>query len=104
MRTSELHTTCPPVEATEPYVGLRPSDRHERHLIFGRDRDAQFLLDKVFAASLTVFYGQSGLGKSSILRALLIPRLEEADALVLQFDAWSSETPTASLKHLLVEK
>lgn len=87
----------------KPYVGLRPYERNEQHLLFGRHRDTQFLSDKILSARLTVLYGQSGLGKSSLLRALVIPKLEENDARVIYFDAWSGEEPELALKDALVK-
>ena len=86
-----------------PYVGLRPYEPHERGIFFGRDQDAQFLSDKVFASRLTLFYGQSGLGKSSLLRALVIPALEQDDAHVVYFDSWGGKNPTAELKSALID-
>jgi len=42
--------------------------------MFGRNRDAaDFSGDRTLSGRLTVLYGQSGLGKSSLLRALVIP-------------------------------
>ena len=77
--------------AKAPYVGLRPFNRQDRDIFFGRERDAHFLLDKIFASNLTLLYGQSGSGKTSLLRALVIPQLEEQeDAIVAYFDAWTS--------------
>jgi len=100
-------TSSPEPTATgheTPYVGLRPYERHEQDIFFGRHQDAQFLTDKVLSTKLTLLYAQSGLGKSSLLRALVIPKLEEEeDARVIYFDAWSGETPTADLKCALVE-
>ncbi len=40
----------PQVEPAEPYVGLRPYDREDRAVFFGRERDARFLVDKELAA------------------------------------------------------
>ncbi len=28
---------------SDPYVGVRPFERHERDIFFGRDQDARFL-------------------------------------------------------------
>src|SRR5947209_4405114 len=90
-----------PVE--RPYIGLRPYDRKERSIFFGRDRDARFLCDKIFASRLMLFYAPSGFGKSSLLRTLVIPLLEEESARAIYFDAWTSEDPTAALKAKLIE-
>src|SRR5262245_2837069 len=90
----QRQSALPPADpVTAPYVGLRPFEREERGVFFGRDRDARFLADKIFSARLTLLYSQSGLGKSSLLRALVIPLLEQDDACVVYFDAWSGDDP-----------
>lgn len=105
MATADTELNEPEPGLTEPYVGLRPFERDEHAIFRGRDRDAQFFCDKVFAARLTLLYGGSGLGKSSLLRALIIPRFEEEeDAQVLYFDAWAGENPALDLKAALVER
>ncbi len=90
--------------STSPYVGLRPYDRRDRHLFHGREHDALLLTNKIFATPLTLFYAQSGFGKSSLLRALVIPKLEDDDAMVVYFDAWSGEEPAAALKSVLIDR
>ena len=87
-----------------PYVGMRPFERNEQAIFFGRKRDAALLRDKVFSARLTVLYGPSGIGKSSILRTLLVPFLEDQEARVIYFDDWSGDDPTATLRGRLIEE
>jgi WD40 repeat protein len=87
-----------------PYVGLRPFEREEHEIFFGRDLDARLLTNKVFSARLTLLYSQSGLGKSSLLRALVISNLEEQQARALYFDAWTVENPTKALKEAIIKK
>jgi len=60
-------------------------------------------MDSILSTRLTLLYGQSGLGKSSLLRALVIPDLENEDVRVVYFDAWAGENPTRDLKHSLVQ-
>src|SRR5262245_2142329 len=87
--------------APTPYVGLRPYEREERDWFFGREQDAQFLCDKILSARLTILYSQSGLGKSSLLNALVVPQLEDSHSLVIQYDAWSQKDPARALKQEL---
>ncbi len=84
-----------------PYVGLRPFERDERHLFFGRDRDATILCDKILGARLTLFYAQSGLGKSSLLRTLVVPQLEAEHCRVVYHDAWTGDRPADTLNAAL---
>ncbi len=88
---------------SEPYVGMRPFASEERSVFFGRERDAQILTDRILSARLTVLYAQSGVGKSSLLRAAVMPGLSQAGALVVYFDAWSSSDASASLRQALID-
>ena len=59
-----------------PYVGPRPFERAEAHLYFGRDREASDLVSLITAHSEVLLYAQSGAGKTSLVRAKLVPDLE----------------------------
>ena len=50
-----------------PYVGLDPFDSAHTDYFFGRRRESKIIADHVVARPLTVLYGPSGVGKSSIL-------------------------------------
>jgi tetratricopeptide (TPR) repeat protein len=88
-------------ETISPYPGLRPFERHERDFFFGRDRDAELLSNKIFASRLTLLFGQSGRGKSSLLRTLLIPQMEAEGARVFSFDEWAVPEPLPILAERL---
>ena len=88
-------------ETISPYPGLRPFERHERDFFFGRDRDAELLSNKIFASRLTLLFGQSGRGKSSLLRTLLIPQMEAEGARVFSFDEWAVPEPLSLLAERL---
>ena len=45
---------------------------------FGRDAEIRELFERVQHRPLTVLFGQSGLGKTSLLQAGLVPRLRDA--------------------------
>lgn len=66
-----------------PYVGPRSFEREDQKKFFGRDREAKTLLSLVLSQRLVLFYAQSGAGKSSLLKARLIPDLEEEGFSVL---------------------
>ena len=63
-----------------PYVGLKSYSEEDAALFFGRDRERQALLGNVRTARFTLLYAQSGAGKSSLLRAGVVPRLRELGA------------------------
>ena len=56
-------------EVACPYIGLKPFSEKERFLFFGREADAKRLVNKILSARVTLFYGPSGVGKSSLLIA-----------------------------------
>ncbi|WP_155059462.1 nSTAND1 domain-containing NTPase [Streptomyces blattellae] len=64
-------------EAAPPYRGLARFEPGDRELFFGRDRVAEDLKQLVCDHRFAVLFGASGSGKSSLLRAGLIPRLRE---------------------------
>ena len=58
-----------------PFVGPRIFEESDAHLFFGREADADALLSLVLSRRLVLFYAPSGAGKSSLIRARLIPDL-----------------------------
>lgn len=62
------------------YPGVQPFRNEQQHLFFGRDEDAFRLLSQVTGEKLTVLFGKSGYGKSSLIEAGLFPALERENA------------------------
>lgn len=65
-----------PVTIKNPYPGLRPFEPEEFGSFFGRDRQIDELLDKLRNRRFVAIVGLSGSGKSSLVRAGLIHRLQ----------------------------
>jgi predicted chitinase len=64
------------IEALEnPFPGLRPFEFHENHLFFGREGQSQQLIVKLSANRFLAAVGASGSGKSSLVRAGMLPAL-----------------------------
>ena len=63
------------VDARNPWLGLASFTEESRAYFYGRDEEVAELARRVQRKLLTVLFGQSGLGKTSILRAGLVPRL-----------------------------
>ena len=63
-----------------PYRGLAPFGESELDglLFFGRERETEVVTANLIASRLTVVYGPSGVGKSSLLRAGVARRVREA--------------------------
>src|SRR5262249_16519684 len=64
-----------------PYVGPRPFALGEQ--LYGRQREELDLLDLLIAERIVLVYSPSGAGKTSLLQAALIPRLEKEGFRVL---------------------
>lgn len=64
------------VVQTTPFPGLRPYQAGESDLFFGRDEQVDELLGRLREGRLVAVVGTSGSGKSSVVRAGLLPALE----------------------------
>lgn len=72
-----------------PYVGLQPYTEEERDFFFGRERDQRVITSNLYASSMTVLYGASGVGKSSVLMAGVVPMLRtKPRTAVVVFREW----------------
>ncbi|MEV0254626.1 DNA-binding protein [Streptomyces sp. NPDC050732] len=79
-RETEAGAGVPQEETAEaPYRGLVRFEVGDRDLFFGRARLTDDLLGLARAHRVTAVFGPSGSGKSSLLRAGLIPCLREAE-------------------------
>lgn len=58
-----------------PFPGLRPFEQDEAHLFFGRDGQSDELIRKLRRTRFLAIVGTSGSGKSSLVRAGLLPSL-----------------------------
>jgi len=63
------------VDARSPWLGLASFTEETRAYFYGREEEIAELARRVQRKLLTVLFGQSGLGKTSILRAGLVPKL-----------------------------
>ena len=79
------------LDADNPWPGPEAFRQEDSKFFFGRDRARDALTRLVLQNRLVLLYGRSGLGKTSLLRAGVFPRLEDAQTLPiyvrLQFGA-----------------
>ena len=84
----------PPLDPAplDPFVGFRPFERREADFFFGREKDATRLANMLISSNLSVMYGDSGVGKSSLLNAQLGRALSaiEPDWISIYFNEWQS--------------
>jgi len=83
--------TRPIVEAREeiprperPYKFLDYFEARDVPIFYGREWEAPALQRQIMAHKLTVLYGASGVGKTSVLQVGVIPRLEEDGCVTFQ--------------------
>src|SRR6516165_727937 len=92
------------LDADNPWPGLMPFTEATQAFFHGRDAEAAELLRRVRRERLTILFGQSGLGKTSLLCAGLFPRLRAADFLpvYIRLD-WTTAhiSPVAQIKQAL---
>ena len=104
-----------------PYVGLTPFTESDAPFFFGREKERRIISANLLASRLTLLYGASGVGKSSIIRAGVQrdfrARAEKAlasglfpESIVVVFTGWRddpvaglAECVEASVKELLGE-
>lgn len=72
------------LSSQNPWPGLRAFTENDREFFFGRERETAELLTIVKRNAVVVLYGQSGLGKTSLLQAGLFPDLKQLDFLPLR--------------------
>ena len=63
------------VDSQHPWLGLASFTEETRQYFYGREDEVAELGRRVQRKLLTILFGQSGLGKTSILRAGIVPRL-----------------------------
>lgn len=84
-----------------PFCGLRPFGDDDAALFAGRDGEVELVAANLQAARLTILYGPSGVGKSSLLRAGAAHRIEARESAaraagkpasrVLVHDEWAGD-------------
>lgn len=92
-----------------PYVGLTPYTVQDTEYFFGRAKDTEIITANLVAARLTLLYGASGVGKSSVLQAGVIHGLQAQaqreiqengapEYIVVYFNRWRDDPIPALLK------
>lgn len=100
------------VKALEtPYKGLVPFTEEDAAFFFGRERERDNIISRLLASRLTLLYGPSGVGKSSVLsagvahhlRELIRESLDEGitpEFVVIVFSLWRDDPLESLSKHI----
>ena len=93
-------------EIESPFKGLAAFEDSDLDalLFFGRERDAKVIEANLVASRLTVLYGSSGVGKSSVVQAAVARALRalREGPLVVVWSGWGHE-PTSSLANAIAD-
>ena len=86
---------------SSPYPGLRPFMKSEWPIFFGRERMVDEAIARLVRQHLLVVHGDSGCGKSSLIRAGVLARLEQEVARDgLAWRTCTAEPGESPLQHL----
>ncbi len=88
------------VDETCPYQGLEAFGKEQARFFFGQEKVVQLLMETLGQANFVPIIGASGSGKSSVVRAGLIPQLEKNGWRVLE-PIMPGVEPLAELKRAL---
>ena len=86
-----------------PYLGLRPYQESEKDKFFGRQHEIHILTDKILAHRLTLLVAASGVGKSSLLQAGVMPALRASGMADLIYHNDWALNPLLDLKKTIVK-
>ena len=78
VQISVAKVTQQPLNKNSPYQGLKRFNLKDRDRFFGRDTLIARLFEAVNRSKLSLVLGASGSGKSSVVRAGLIPELKKS--------------------------
>lgn len=86
------------VQKSYRYPGIQAFKREDAHIFFGRDKDQANIVRLVKLRQFLVLHGKSGLGKSSLLSAGVIPKLEDISSSALSQDDPNSKFQVLELR------
>jgi tetratricopeptide (TPR) repeat protein len=90
--------TTSETQRRSPYQSLIPYDEKDAPFFFGREKETRVITANLFASRLTLLYGASGVGKSSVLQAGVAHHLRpRKDLLVVVFNTWQND-PLSKLR------
>src|SRR5215213_2973183 len=61
----------------KPFIGPRPFNEADSPFFYGRDREVQEILALILSAPVSLIYAKSGIGKTSIFNAKILPELKK---------------------------
>ncbi|MGF2010085.1 hypothetical protein [Nostoc sp. DedVER01b] len=86
-----------PLKIDSPYIGIKNFGIKDKDKFFGREKWIANLCDRLKQDNVILLLGASGSGKSSLIRAGLIPYLEDHKVLLTNLTFQPDENPFKSL-------
>jgi Novel STAND NTPase 1 len=97
-----------------PYAGLMPFTEEQADFFFGREAEREIITANLMASRLTLLYGPSGVGKSSVLNAGVVHHLRAEAATsrsvngkpefgIVTFRTWRGD-PLVGLEHAIADE
>jgi len=85
------------------YPGVQPFKQIEQDIFYGREKDAEDLYRLINVEKEVLLYGKSGLGKSSLINAGVIPKIESEGKYIpisIRFGGYAEDKTDGPLKIL----
>ena len=76
------------------YPGIQPFSIQDSDIFFGREKDIDGLTTAILVEQIVVLHSKSGMGKSSLIQAGLVPSFKQGDKLfpiTIRLGAWQQE-------------
>ena len=86
------------------YPGLKPFERSQSGVFYGREEDIRRLTNLVLRERLVLLFAKSGIGKTSLLQAGCAPELERQEFAPVFFRADKTDVPILDTIRAVLEK
>ncbi len=94
------------IDGQRPFLGLRSFEEKNKSQFGGRDQEIKELFGLDENSVLTVIFGKSGIGKTSLIKAGLIPELQQNFyfPIYIRIDYSTTRTPLEQVKKMVYDK
>ena len=84
------------------YPGITPFSREQRNVFFGRDKDIQNLKNLILIRNQVLLYAKSGVGKTSLLNAGVLPIIEDKyKPIQIRFTAYTKDSKISPVQNVI---
>ena len=84
------------------YPGVSPFTSDQKNIFFGRDNNIKKLQKLISLRKQVLLYSKSGIGKTSLLNAGVLPNFEDKFTIIkIRFFAYNNEKPESPIKKIV---